>query len=156
MFKNFENIKKVPARNFRQVAYQVVVSDSPDQLDKLEGNVWNSGKVTSGQSSGILYKGAALESRKRYYWKVKVWTADNKELVASQPAQFEMGLLQQSDWSGDWVGFPSGWIGRIHYFRRVFSFNKEERISILFKGVLSSCDMLDRKSVLYLLTVSTC
>ncbi len=113
------------ARNFRQVAYQVVVADSPDQLDKLEGNVWNSGKVTSGQSSGILYKGAALESRKKYYWKVKVWTADNKELVASQPAQFEMGLLQQSDWSGDWVGFPSGWIGRIHYFRRVFSFNKE-------------------------------
>lgn len=44
-------------RNFKQVAYQVLVADSPDQLDIAQGNVWNSGKVISGQSSGILFKG---------------------------------------------------------------------------------------------------
>jgi alpha-L-rhamnosidase len=114
------------ARNFRQAAYQVWVADSPEQLDKLQGNIWNSGKVVSSSSSGIVYKGAPLQSRKKYYWKVKVWSADNTEVLATQAANFEMGLLQQSDWEyADWVGFPSGWIGRVHYFRRVFAFSKE-------------------------------
>lgn len=112
-------------RNFRQSAYQVLVADSPEQLEKLNGNVWNSGKVVSGRSSGILYKGLPLQSRKKYFWKVKIWTTDNKEAVSEQTAHFEMGLMKESDWSGEWVGFPSGWIGKVHYFRRVFSFQKE-------------------------------
>ncbi len=113
-------------RNFRQTAYQVLVAESPEQLDKQDGTVWNSGKVNSSQSSGVLYKGAPLQSRKKYFWKVKVWAADNKELPSPQVANFEMGLLNESDWQwADWVGFPSGWIGRVHYFRRVFSFGKE-------------------------------
>lgn len=111
-------------RNFRQTAYQVVVAESPEQLNTVEGHVWNSGIVRSGKSAGIVYQGTALQSRKKYFWKVKVWTADNKE-ADSEVAHFEMGLLHQTDWSGDWVGFPSGWIGRVHYFRRVFSFGKE-------------------------------
>ncbi|RYF92978.1 MAG: hypothetical protein EOO00_06695, partial [Chitinophagaceae bacterium] len=81
-------------RNFRQAAYQVIVSDSPEQLEKMQGNIWNSGKVVSPQSSGILYKGTPLQSRKKYYWKVKTWSADNKEAVSEQAAHFEMGLLQ--------------------------------------------------------------
>ncbi|RYY61487.1 MAG: hypothetical protein EOO05_06260 [Chitinophagaceae bacterium] len=110
------------ARNFRQSAYQVLVSDSREQLDN--GNVWNSGKISSAQSSGVVYKGPALKSRQNYFWKVKTWTGD-KEISSHETANFEMGLLQQSDWGGDWMGFPSGWIGRVHYFRRVFSFGKE-------------------------------
>ena len=111
------------ARNFRQSAYQVLISDSREQLDN--GNVWNSGKISSAQSSGVLYKGPALKSRQLYFWKVKTWSGD-REINPAETARFEMGLLQQSDWgTGDWMGFPSGWIGRVHYFRRVFSFGKE-------------------------------
>ena len=112
-------------RNFKQSAYQVTVSDSLEQLDNGQGNTWNSGKVSSAQSSGVLYKGPALQSRKKYYWKVKVWAADGKEMQAAETASFEMGLLKQTDWNADWVGFPSGWIGKVHYFRRVFSFGKQ-------------------------------
>lgn len=111
-------------RNFRQTAYQVLVADSPEKLAAGEGNAWNSGKISSSQSSGVVYKGPALESRKKYYWKVITWSG-NREINTMANADFEMGLLNQSDWSGDWVGFPSGWIGRVHYFRRVFHFGKE-------------------------------
>ena len=116
---------KTGSRNFKQAAYQVLVADSPEQLEQIQGNVWNSGKVSSASSSGILYKGAPLQSRKKYYWKVKVWSGDNTESLAGEAAHFEMGLLQQNDWNADWVGYPSGWIGKVHYFRRVFHFGKE-------------------------------
>lgn len=116
---------KTSLRNARQEAYQIIVADAVDKLARGEGNIWNSGKVVSAQSAGILYKGLPLESRKKYYWKVVLWSKNNAAPVTSQDANFEMGLLHQSDWSGDWVGFPSGWIGKVHYFRRVFSFQKE-------------------------------
>ncbi len=112
-------------RNTRQTAYQIWVADSEDKLGKEEGNVWNSGKVLSSRSSGILYRGFPLESRKRYYWKVRIWTNLQSSPLESETAHFEMGLLAESDWQGEWVGFPSGWIGKVHYFRRVFSFQKQ-------------------------------
>lgn len=111
-------------RNINQTAYQVLVADAPEKLAAGEGNIWNSGKVSSSVSAGILYKGSALESRKKYYWKL-IWWGSGSRRVESGAEHFETGLLHQSDWSGDWVGFPSGWIGRVHYFRRVFSFQKE-------------------------------
>lgn len=116
---------KSERRNVRQSAYQVIVSDSEEKLNKGEGNVWNSGKVISAQSAGVLYRGAPLESRKIYYWKVLVWSGDQNTPSEGETASFEMGLLNQSDWSGDWVGFPSGWIGKVHYFRRVFHLPKD-------------------------------
>lgn len=116
---------KSTARNVHQAAYQVLVADALDKLNSSDGNVWNSGKITSPQSAGVVYKGIALESRKKYYWKVLVWNTGSENSVTSETASFEMGLLQQTDWLGEWVGFPSGWIGKVHYFRRVFSFTKE-------------------------------
>lgn len=112
-------------RNVMQTAYQVIVADAADKLQRNEGNCWNSGKILSTQSAGVLYRGVPLESRKKYYWKVLLWHGSETTTLTSEAAHFEMGLLHQSDWSGDWVGFPSGWIGKVHYFRRVFSFQKE-------------------------------
>jgi alpha-L-rhamnosidase len=120
----FSWVFNTEGRNFKQLAYQVLVADSPEQLDKMQGNTWNSGKIISARSSGIVYKGTPLQSRKKYFWKVKVWTTGNTEAL-SREAYFEMGLLKQTDWNADWVGYPSGWIGKVHYFRRVFSFPKE-------------------------------
>lgn len=112
-------------RSFKQQAYQILVADNPEMLERSEANVWNSGKQISGHSAGVSYKGKALESRKKYYWKLKVWSENNEEILSPETANFEMGLLNENDWNADWVGFPSGWVGRVHYFRRVFHFGKE-------------------------------
>ena len=37
-------------RGFIQSAYQILASDTPEALDRNEGNVWSSGKVNSPQS----------------------------------------------------------------------------------------------------------
>lgn len=91
-----------PARGSRQTAYQVIVSDNEENLAKNTGNIWNSGVIKSDQSRWIDYKGKALESRKRYYWKVRVWNEKNK--VADQSAWFETGFLQKEDWKAHWIG----------------------------------------------------
>jgi alpha-L-rhamnosidase len=59
-------------RNWKQSAYQILVAGSIDALRSSHADVWDSGKTNSDASVDIAYKGPALESRKRYYWKVRV------------------------------------------------------------------------------------
>jgi alpha-L-rhamnosidase len=116
---------KTSQRGFLQTAYRIIVSDDSLKLTTGDGGVWNSDKVLSAKSAGVVYKGAPLQSRKKYYWKSFVWSNGDKQPMETEVASFEMGLLSEKDWNADWVGFPSGWIGKVHYFRRVFSFSKE-------------------------------
>ncbi|MCD8263268.1 MAG: hypothetical protein LUD02_03150 [Tannerellaceae bacterium] len=57
-----------------QTAYQILVATSPEELNKENGNVWNSGKVHIDNFLFIPYEGTPLQSRQTYYWKVKAWT----------------------------------------------------------------------------------
>lgn len=90
------------ARGSRQASYQVLVTDKEENLAKNAGNIWNSGVIKSGQSTWIDYKGKPLDSRKRYYWKVRVWNEKNK--VISQSAWFETGFLHPEEWQAHWIG----------------------------------------------------
>lgn len=86
-----------------QSAYHVLVARRGEYLDTDSGDVWDSGKVTSGQSVNVLYGGTPLESRNTYYWKVRVWDKDGKVSPWSKTATFEMGLLKPDDWKGKWI-----------------------------------------------------
>src|ERR1022692_567405 len=87
-------------RNWHQSAYQILVATSTARLSAPD--VGDSGKQNSSESNGIVYGGPKLESRRRYYWTVRVWDAAGKQSEAI-PAWFEMGLLAKSDWSTKWV-----------------------------------------------------
>lgn len=88
-------------RNWSQSAYQVLVASS---IERLAGpDIWDSGKVDSGESVGIVYRGRALESGKRYYWRVRTWDAAGNRSESSEPAWWEMGLLEAADWHGKWI-----------------------------------------------------
>jgi len=52
----------------------------------------------------VLYRGSALSSRLRCYWKARVWDESGRRSNWSQPAFWEMGLLRQEDWQGRWIG----------------------------------------------------
>ena len=65
-------------RNWKQSAYQILVASNSDILRSGHGDVWDSGKINSDESVGIEYKGPELLSRKRYFWKVRVWDAAGK------------------------------------------------------------------------------
>ena len=75
--------------NGNQTAYQIIVSSDRSKLNADEGDLWNSGKVTSKECVGISYAGNTLQGNTKYYWKVRVWIDD---LVSefSEPKSFKM------------------------------------------------------------------
>ncbi len=87
-----------------QTAYKVQVATSEEKLRADAPDMWDTGKVESGQSVNVVYEGKPLESGQRYYWRVKVWDKHGMSSEWSEPAWWEMGLLDESDWRADWVG----------------------------------------------------
>ena len=92
-----------PLRGERQTAYRILVADSPQELARSRGNVWDSGKVLSGRTVAVRYGGPALASGRVCFWKVRVWDKDGKPSPGSAPAQWQMGLLRPSDWRASWI-----------------------------------------------------
>jgi alpha-L-rhamnosidase len=90
-------------RNWRQVAYEVLVASSDENLRAGKADIWDSGRVDSTESVGIVYRGPALESRKRYYWKVRVWNAGEQISESAEEAWWETGLLHPTDWKAKWI-----------------------------------------------------
>ena len=83
-----------PDRDQKQTAYQILVSSSPSDLAKSQGDVWDSGKVNSGQSVNVQYGGPDLASRTRYYWEVRVWDGQGLPSAWSPPAWWETAIMQ--------------------------------------------------------------
>ena len=93
-------------RNVMQSAYRILVADDPMLLQKNEGNIWDSKKVTTGQSIQVMYNGRNLQSGKEYYWKVMVWDNQNAASGWSKPSAWQMGLLDRKDWKGaQWIAY---------------------------------------------------
>ena len=90
-------------RNWKQSAYQILVASSSDIQRSGRGDVWDSGRLSSDESVGISYGGPTLESRKRYYWKVRVWDSAGKASDSTEDAWWEMGLLRPEDWKAKWI-----------------------------------------------------
>jgi len=90
-------------RGQQQTAYQILVADSEDLLSQDQGDYWDSGQVASDQTIQVAYQGKPLTSRRRCYWKVRVWDEAGKASAWSQPALWTMGLLQPADWSANWI-----------------------------------------------------
>ena len=91
--------------NQKQSAYQVMVSSA----EHGGGDLWDSGKVLSNESVGVIYAGKALSSGQRVFWKVRVWDGEDKPTEYSHTAWWEMGLLAPADWEAKWIsGKPLG------------------------------------------------
>ena len=89
-------------RNWKQSAYEIFVASNENNLQLGKADVWDSGKQNSSESVGMLYGGPKLESRKRYYWKVRTWDTKGKS-SDSPTAWWEMGLLDKNDWKVKWI-----------------------------------------------------
>ncbi|MBI3721566.1 MAG: family 78 glycoside hydrolase catalytic domain, partial [Fimbriimonas ginsengisoli] len=79
------------------------MASSAARLAAAQPDVWDSGKQSTDESIGIAYGGPKLESRRRYFWTVRVWDAAGQPAEPAQPAWWEMGLLEKQDWSAKWI-----------------------------------------------------
>ncbi len=93
------------AKNLRQTAWQVLVATSQDKLGRGEGDLWDSGRVATDQSLNVVYKGAALKSSQRCYWKVRAWDSTGDTPSAwSVPGRWVTGVMRPQEWRAQWIG----------------------------------------------------
>jgi alpha-L-rhamnosidase len=97
--------------------------------------VWDSGRVASSASTQIAYAGPALVSGRRYAWQVQVWDQDGKASGWSNPGWWEMGLLEPSDWTAQWIAGPK----RVDHDWHDFSFTTDltlagKSVDLLFRA----------------------
>lgn len=109
-------------RGQKQSGYQILVALSEANLAVDKGDVWNSGHINSSEQINIIYQGPTLHSGTRYYWKIKVWDKNNNASGWSKTAWWEMGLLNNSDWVGTWIGTSSEMASP--FFRKDFTISK--------------------------------
>ncbi len=111
--------------NVLQSAYEIKVTDQSAK-GKL---IWTSGKVNSAQSVNVTYAGPALKSMQRVYWQVRVWDNNNKVTSWSEPAFWEMGILEPESWKASWIamGGEKEFKGSkpCQYFRKDFTAAKK-------------------------------
>jgi alpha-L-rhamnosidase len=116
-------------RGLKQTAYQILVASSEELLGMDQGDLWNSGKMESDQSIQVEYDGKPLGSGIQCYWKVRIWTSSTldpeprtpKPSSWSQPAMWTMGLLNPSDWQGEWIRFTEADTIKHIWYRKNFS-----------------------------------
>ena len=126
------------ARGAKQTAYQIIVASSANEADADKGNLWDTGKVASGQTIHIVYKGKPLGSRQDCFWKVRVWDQNDKPSAWSKTARWTMGLTQPSDWSAQWVGDKSPSIENVSatMLRREFKLSRKAKRAIIYGSAL--------------------
>src|SRR5690349_13522365 len=90
-------------RGTMQTAYQVRVSADVEALRRGARLIWDSGKIVSDDSIHVRYAGPAVQSRQRYHWQVRIWDELGRASSWSEPAYWEMGLLNASDWLARWI-----------------------------------------------------
>ncbi len=85
-----------------QTAYQVIVGTDSVQVAAGKGNCWDTGKI-SGANRLVSYQGKALQPFAKYYWSVILWDKDQQKSAAAKIASFETGMMQISNWKGEWI-----------------------------------------------------
>jgi len=124
------------ADNVKQTAFEIKVANSSKDLTKKDQLRWSSGKVESDQSVNVSYEGAGLKSMERVYWQVRIWDNKNKVSEWSEPAYWEMGILEPQTWKASFIGLKPGAETAksrpCQYFRKEFRLTKKVKSARLY------------------------
>ena len=139
-----------------QKAYRIEVAASENELKSGSGLLWNSGRVDSDQSVLVEYAGKPLESGKKYFWRVTVWT-NRDETAQSDIRYWSAALLKDSDWKAQWIGLndtanlkveDNRTILPARYLRKEFDAVSKPRRAVLYvSGVGSSVCYINGNTV---------
>ncbi|MBN1465885.1 family 78 glycoside hydrolase catalytic domain [candidate division KSB1 bacterium] len=102
----FSWILSADERGAAQTAYQLQIATSLALLQRDEADLYDSDKKLTSQSIAIKPENFTVTSRVRYFWRIRVWDQRDEVSAWSEPAWFEMGLLNDSDWRAHWISAP--------------------------------------------------
>ena len=138
--------------NEYQTSYRILVASSPELLNRNTGDMWDSGKLESDESSNASYgaDGKKLHNGRMYFWKVRLWDKDGNVSPWSNSARFITSLGEQ-DWTAKPIWDTSSKINEdvadYAYFRKVIKLpHKDIKYAIAF---VTSRDARVQKSPSY-------
>ncbi|MCJ7487983.1 MAG: alpha-L-rhamnosidase, partial [Candidatus Aminicenantes bacterium] len=92
-----------PTRGDFQKAFQVLVASARELLQGDIGDFWDTGMIDAEKTANVEYRGEALQSCTRYFWKVRWWNREGAASPWSEPASFVTGFLYEGDWKPKWI-----------------------------------------------------
>jgi alpha-L-rhamnosidase len=119
-------------RGEKQSAYRIVVSRSNE-------TVWDSGRVSSSETTLVAYEGGPLEPRTRYDFRVESWNRDGSSSATAE-SYWETGM--QGAFRARWIGFSTARAPRVSesapspYLRKTFSVASPVRSARLYASAL--------------------
>ncbi|OGD14543.1 MAG: hypothetical protein A2W20_04390 [Candidatus Aminicenantes bacterium RBG_16_66_30] len=93
-----------PVRGESPKAVQALVSSAAELLRNDIGDFWDTGRIDAPSLPALEYRGEALASCARYFWKVRWWDREGNPSPWSEPAMFVTGFLYPGDWKPKWIG----------------------------------------------------
>ena len=78
-----------------QTAYRILVANDPQKLSSGTGNLWDSGRRHSPESSRIPCLGKSFQEGEKAWWKVQVWNSDGGKSEFSEPSLIQVPNSQQ-------------------------------------------------------------
>ena len=91
-------------RGQTQSAYQILVATSRDLLNQERGDLWDSKKVQSDETTQIVYAGKSLAPNQFAYWTVRTWNKSGEPSKWSEPAMWSFAI-RGNDWKAKWIGY---------------------------------------------------
>lgn len=82
----------------RQVAYRIAVGSAPGKSD-----LWDSGRVESGETRDVIYSGTSLAPRQKAHWGVTVWD----ESGSSFGSDVYEWTAAPAQWDAAFIGFDA-------------------------------------------------
>lgn len=121
-------------RDEKQSAYQIIVATSPKLLASDQGDLWDTGRTQSTETIHLPYAGRPLESSQQVWWKVRSWNQDGVAGPWSEPARWEMGILDPAEWTAEWIGLDDDTAhGKpLPVLRKSFDLSKDVRRATLY------------------------
>ncbi|WP_263359727.1 alpha-L-rhamnosidase [Acidicapsa ligni] len=104
---HFSWVLRDVTRGAMQTSYSIQVATRGELLVSNKADVWDSGRIHSGQSVNVTFAGPALMPSTRYFWRVMAWDKDGDAYPVSETSWWETGLLDQQNWHAQWIGYET-------------------------------------------------
>ena len=130
----FSWISELDGYQKAQSAYRITVSSS----DGNTGDMWDSGKINGVNNYDIIYDGAPLSSKTKYFWRVQVFDENDTEIGWSDTVSFETGIFTDIEWGAQWITHltSSPAINPAPMFRKEFNITGEvEKARVYVSGL---------------------
>jgi len=141
-------------RGRRQTAYRILCASRRELIDQGKADLWDSGKVASGECHLVEYGGKVPAACSEVWWTVQVWDEADRASAFSPARRWFVGPLTQDDWAGaKWIagdpkamhGLPKG--GNLEQaqpmpiFRKGFTLDKPVRRAVAYVSGLGYYDL---------------